>query len=387
MATILGAHFWPRVEGPQADGIRAAYKKHSISRPVARLLTGDTRPVQAAPNARTPNSPQTVATKLAAEVLDELTRRHDLADEDLAARTADIQKRMYEQQAKGADPTAAASTVLNDLDRYVRQQQSKYRVNAKRGIKTENMVWRSRTVVEICGCQGCISARTQQTPWVTVEKLVSSEFELRRELAKEVQANVPRKYLEILRLELIVANDLKRDPSPHTCHKERVRRMTTLTVSLFDTTSDSPEISYLNGLHELLTREPSRDGRPIPSPRQIRTWQDAEENAAEWMRYMGYADAMVTNGGADGGIDVVSQHAVAQVKREAVAVGSPMIQKFYGAANASGDFKYKLFFLWIRLLKDRTRRRATAGNRTLRLPSRGANRASQCNRRSDPPRS
>ena len=41
-----------------------------------------------------------------------------------------------------------------------------------------------------------------------------------------------------------------------------------------------------------------------PPLHQIRSWHAAEINAAAWMRHWGYADATVTNGGADGGIAV-----------------------------------------------------------------------------------
>lgn len=362
VAKVLTSHFWPFVEGPRAAEIRAEYKKHSAFRPAVRLLTGDSRPVPATPPAEVPSDSWTRPTELVAEVLDKLTNRHDLADEDLAARTAEVRKRVYEQQALGADTAAIASIVLDDLDRYIQQQQHKYRVNAKRGVKSKGMIWRSRAVVEICGCQGCIWARASQTPWMMIEKLTPPEVELRRELADELRTKIPRKYLDVLRLELVVAYNLALDTSPYTCHQDRVQSMTSLVISLFDTTSDSPERSYLTGLYELLERRPSPDSRPPlasrPSPvngsspasgltppsRQIRTWQDAEENAAEWMRYMGHADARVTSGGADGGIDVASQRAVAQVKREAVAAGSPLIQRFYGAADARGDFQHKLFF-------------------------------------------
>ena len=40
----------------------------------------------------------------------------------------------------------------------------------------------------------------------------------------------------------------------------------------------------------------------VPPARSIRTSVDAEEVAAEWMRYWGYHDAERTGGGADGGI-------------------------------------------------------------------------------------
>lgn len=56
------------------------------------------------------------------------------------------------------------------------------------------------------------------------------------------------------------------------------------------------------------------------------TWQAAEELACKWMRRHGYADAKLTSGGADGGIDVMSRRAVAQVKHHAKPVGISEMQ-------------------------------------------------------------
>ena len=75
----------------------------------------------------------------------------------------------------------------------------------------------------------------------------------------------------------------------------------------------------------------------------VATWQDAEHNAARWMSHWGYSDAQVTAGGADGGIDVVSSHAVAQVKFKAQQVGGPDIQRLAGA-GFSHPGKQLIFF-------------------------------------------
>ncbi|MEV4721255.1 restriction endonuclease [Micromonospora noduli] len=80
-----------------------------------------------------------------------------------------------------------------------------------------------------------------------------------------------------------------------------------------------------------------------PGPNQIRTWQDAEHNAAEWMRYWGYADAAARPGGSDGGIDVQASGAVAQVKYHASAVGRPALQLLYGARGGASH-KQLIFF-------------------------------------------
>lgn len=68
-----------------------------------------------------------------------------------------------------------------------------------------------------------------------------------------------------------------------------------------------------------------------PLPRQIDSWRTAEDNAADWMRFWGYTDARCTSGGPDGGVDIRSSHALAQVKMEATQVGSPELQRLVGA--------------------------------------------------------
>lgn len=60
------------------------------------------------------------------------------------------------------------------------------------------------------------------------------------------------------------------------------------------------------------------------------------------MRHWGYSDAQVTRGGADGGVDVRSARALAQVKYEAAHVGAPAIQRLVGARGLAQD--QSLFF-------------------------------------------
>ncbi|MEU9305864.1 restriction endonuclease [Streptomyces sp. NPDC048269] len=80
-----------------------------------------------------------------------------------------------------------------------------------------------------------------------------------------------------------------------------------------------------------------------PARRQIQSWQDAEHNAAAWMRHWGFRDAQAKPGGADGGIDVRSRHALGQVKYQAAAVGRPELQNLFGARGRDMD-KQLLFF-------------------------------------------
>ena len=55
--------------------------------------------------------------------------------------------------------------------------------------------------------------------------------------------------------------------------------------------------------------------------------------AAEWMRWFGYADATVTQASRDGGVDVLAEEAVAQVKKEAKTITATPIQALAGIAS------------------------------------------------------
>ncbi|CAL9509929.1 hypothetical protein SUDANB105_03588 [Streptomyces sp. enrichment culture] len=80
-----------------------------------------------------------------------------------------------------------------------------------------------------------------------------------------------------------------------------------------------------------------------PARRPIRSWQEAERNAAAWMRHWGYHDAAARPGGADGGVDVRSTRALGQVKFQAHAVGRPELQRLFGARGRHMD-RQLLFF-------------------------------------------
>lgn len=72
-------------------------------------------------------------------------------------------------------------------------------------------------------------------------------------------------------------------------------------------------------------------------PRLIKTFEDAELAARDWMRFMGFLDAQIfPGGGADGGVDVTSLEAVAQVKATVGKVGRPVIQQISGIARLEG---------------------------------------------------
>ncbi|TGN66912.1 restriction endonuclease [Nocardioides eburneiflavus] len=76
--------------------------------------------------------------------------------------------------------------------------------------------------------------------------------------------------------------------------------------------------------------------RAEPRRRLIKTFADAEQYASEYMRYLGFPDAIPTPPGADGGVDVVSAEAIAQVKMEGIATGRPVVQAIAGVASLEG---------------------------------------------------
>jgi hypothetical protein len=86
----------------------------------------------------------------------------------------------------------------------------------------------------------------------------------------------------------------------------------------------------------------SPEAPPRPEPRLVRTAHEAELTVAEWVTYMGFGPATVTPIGADSGLDVIAEHAVAQVKMEGIPTGRPAVQGLVGAATGSN--KRPLFF-------------------------------------------
>lgn len=71
-------------------------------------------------------------------------------------------------------------------------------------------------------------------------------------------------------------------------------------------------------------------------------FKEAESATLKWMRKMDFVGAQLTQRGADGGVDVTSNVAVAQVKAEAKTTGRPAVQRIHGVAVHQG--KKALFF-------------------------------------------
>ena len=74
---------------------------------------------------------------------------------------------------------------------------------------------------------------------------------------------------------------------------------------------------------------------------KIRNAREAEEAAAAYMRTLGFTAAVVTGKGADDGIDVTSDDAIAQVKWWNRPVGAPALRELYGAR---GTARHQLLF-------------------------------------------
>ena len=79
-----------------------------------------------------------------------------------------------------------------------------------------------------------------------------------------------------------------------------------------------------------------------PANRYIGTWEEAEEFAQNWMFYFGFMDATLTQKGSDGGIDVTSERAIAQVKYRENPTSRPDVQRLEGEAVRRG--KQSIFF-------------------------------------------
>nr|WP_269457948.1 restriction endonuclease [Nocardioides scoriae] len=87
----------------------------------------------------------------------------------------------------------------------------------------------------------------------------------------------------------------------------------------------------------LVNEVPRFEAPPIePGGRVVSSWQEAEALAAWHMRQLGFDDAEMTPPGADGGLDVRANDAVAQVKHYATPIGAPVVQQLRGAAHGRG---------------------------------------------------
>jgi len=93
---------------------------------------------------------------------------------------------------------------------------------------------------------------------------------------------------------------------------------------------------------EVRSQSKTAKGKSGKAPQvEVNEWEDAERLAELYLRWLGYPDARRTNVGPDGGVDVESGRAVAQVKDQSNPVGRHLIQQIYGVAHSRNK---KAFF-------------------------------------------
>ncbi len=88
--------------------------------------------------------------------------------------------------------------------------------------------------------------------------------------------------------------------------------------------------------------DPMSFQQTLSGSRQSHTFQQAESDCADWLRTHGEPSAQLTKAGADGGVDIVSNRFVCQVKNYKGSIGEPAIRDLYGVSVAEG--KTPLFF-------------------------------------------
>lgn len=83
-------------------------------------------------------------------------------------------------------------------------------------------------------------------------------------------------------------------------------------------------------------------GKSAPPRIPVENWEDAEELAVRYVKWLGFADARRTKTGSDEGKDVESARCVAQVKDLGTGATRPMLQQLFGVASA--EKKIPIFF-------------------------------------------
>jgi tetratricopeptide (TPR) repeat protein len=72
--------------------------------------------------------------------------------------------------------------------------------------------------------------------------------------------------------------------------------------------------------------------REKPRERLLKNWEDAEKVARDWMEYFGFHDAKCNpKKGSDGGIDIHSSKAIAQVKFHGTKTPRPELERLHSA--------------------------------------------------------
>lgn len=146
-------------------------------------------------------------------------------------------------------------------------------------------------------------------------------------------------------------------------HTTRVSRATVVPLASFEVRASGGEIALFIGSNVITTftapaaaslqaalnagpRRAPASAAPAPvsgstTAAVVDTWQEAEGLAVWHMRTMGFTGVALTVGGADGGVDVSADGAVAQVKFTSAPIGGPVVQQLRGAAHAA---KHALFY-------------------------------------------
>ncbi|GGV58576.1 hypothetical protein GCM10010294_05710 [Streptomyces griseoloalbus] len=126
------------------------------------------------------------------------------------------------------------------------------------------------------------------------------------------------------------------DPQPEDVIEGLEASWGWLTVGeLVFTFSHHPRLRIaLAAREEAAAAAPSAAASQRPVQRLIRDARDAELAAVDWMRYLGFTDAVATPVGSDAGIDVLAERAVAQVKKEGSPTTRPTVQQLHGVAAA-----------------------------------------------------
>lgn len=76
---------------------------------------------------------------------------------------------------------------------------------------------------------------------------------------------------------------------------------------------------------------------PRPAPAQAMSWREAEQVCAAWLLWLGCPGVQVTQSTRDGGVDLRSEGAVAQVKLQLQTVAPAPVRALYGVAVAEGS--------------------------------------------------
>lgn len=123
--------------------------------------------------------------------------------------------------------------------------------------------------------------------------------------------------------------------------EEQLQKRRDATVDLDPYTSDW-ETEFEDSLYSAEDREEFLENRIVPEKMSSFTPYNFEIYCSGWVEYLGGQDVRVTQQSADGGVDVVSNGEVAQVKLHGSPVGVQPLREIFGVARSMD--KTPLFF-------------------------------------------